>query len=69
MQAGSINHLTTNHAKPVYIWHSPAIKHGAGASVAVTVKLPKTMHVDGFPSETYSVANNAVTVLRVRRQQ
>jgi hypothetical protein len=54
MRAGTINHLTTNQATQAHVFHTTH-KHGAG-SVTTSVKLPKTMHQDGFPTETYVVS-------------
>jgi hypothetical protein len=56
MRSGRINTLQTSQDAPGYIWHHTKHAHAAGSgSVTVTVKLPKTMHVDGFPV-AYAVA-------------
>ena len=50
MRSGRINTLQTSQDAPGYIWHHTKHAHAAGSGqVTVTVKLPKTMHVDGFP--------------------
>ena len=57
MKSEKINTLTTSQDQPGYIYHRAKNEHGAGTgSVTVAVKLPKTMHVDGFPVESYAVA-------------
>ena len=57
MQLGKINQLITSKDQSTFVWHHAKHEHGAGTgSVTVTVKLPKTMHVDGFPVETCAVA-------------
>jgi hypothetical protein len=56
MKSGRINTLTTSQDAPGYIWHHTKHTHAAGSGqVTVTVKLPKTMHVDGFPVD-YTVS-------------
>ena len=56
MQSHKINHLPTSQGAPAHMFHTSK-EHPAGkGNVTVAVKLPKTMHVDGFPVETYAVA-------------
>jgi hypothetical protein len=56
MRSGRINHLPTSQDAPAHIYHATH-KHAAGTgSVTTSVKLPRTMHVDGFPTETYVVS-------------
>ncbi len=56
MQSHKINHLPTSQGDPAHMFHTTK-EHPAGiGSVTVQVKLPKTMHVDGFPTENYVVS-------------
>ena len=56
MQAHKINHLPTTQGAPAHMFHTTK-EHGAGkGSVVTTIKLPKTMHVDGFPVETFAIS-------------
>jgi hypothetical protein len=56
MQVGKINELITSKDPRGYIWHHTRHTHPAGSgSVTVTVKLPKTMHVDGFPADYVAI--------------
>jgi hypothetical protein len=56
MRSGRINTLPTSQDAPAHVYHAKH-KHGAGTgSVVTTVKFPKTMHQDGFPTETYVVS-------------
>ena len=50
MQLGKINQLITSKDAPAFAWHHTKYTYLAGSGkVTVTVKLPKTMHVDGMP--------------------
>jgi hypothetical protein len=56
MKPGKINTLTTSQDAPGYIWHHTKHTHPASnGSVTVSVVLPKTTHVDGFPVD-YAVS-------------
>ena len=56
MQSHRINHLPTSQGEPAHMYQTTK-EHPAGkGSVTVQVKLPKNMHVDGFPTESYSVS-------------
>ena len=56
MKSGRINTITTSQDAPAYVWHHTKHAHAAGSgTVTTTVKLPKTMHVDGFPVD-YTVS-------------
>jgi hypothetical protein len=56
MQSHRINHLPTSQGDPAHMFHTTK-EHPAGTgNVVTTVKLPKTIHVDGFPVETYAVS-------------
>ena len=56
MQSHRINHLPTTQGESAFLFQSMK-EHDVGkGSIVVPVKLPKNMHVDGFPVESYSVA-------------
>jgi hypothetical protein len=56
MHAHKINHLPTSQGDPAHMFHTRK-EHPAGTgSVVTTVKLPKTMHVDGMPNEAFSIS-------------
>src|ERR1700675_3135741 len=56
MFANKVIHVPTSQDQPAYIWHHRGHDHGGGQNVSVPVKLPKTMYVDGFPTEGYHVS-------------
>jgi hypothetical protein len=52
-----IHRLTTSQDSPAYVWHTARHAHAAGkGSIVVPVKLPKTMHQDGFPTESFAIS-------------
>jgi len=56
MRSNFINSLPTSQGAVAHIFHNRH-KQGAGTgSITTTIKLPKTMHVVEFPSETYYVS-------------
>jgi hypothetical protein len=56
MRSGHAHTITTNQAHPAHFFHTKH-KYGAGnSSVTTTVKFPKSMHVDGFPSDYFSAS-------------
>jgi hypothetical protein len=59
MLSRKINTIPTSQDQPCYVWHHLKHNHAAGnGSITVPVKLPKTVHVDGFPVD-YVVAVTA----------
>jgi hypothetical protein len=55
MRSGRIITLPTSQDSPAHVYHAKH-KHVAGTGVVTTtVKLPKTIHQDGFPTEIFSV--------------
>jgi hypothetical protein len=56
---GELGHISSlaDLAKGIGIYVSPTKEHGAGTgSVTVKVKLPTTMHVDGFPVPSFVIS-------------
>jgi hypothetical protein len=56
MRSGRINILPTSQDAPAHVYHAKH-KHAAGTgSVTTSIKLPRTMHVDGMPTDAYVVS-------------
>jgi hypothetical protein len=56
MLSNKIITLPTNQGESAFMWHHRGHEHKGGNTVTVRVKLPKTLHVDGFPLAGYHVS-------------
>jgi hypothetical protein len=55
MHKGKVVTLSTSQDAPGYIWTHTKHAHAAGTTVTVPVKLPKSIHVDGFPVDYVAI--------------
>ena len=56
MHSAKIVTLPTTQDQPAYVWHHRGHEHAGGNTVVPHVKLPKTLHVDGWPLADYHVS-------------